>query len=189
MFAYCLNNPVNKVDYTGNKPGDLFDTMDEAALDFAMCYNELSIADMQEYGSAIYMVTKVSITYPKTPWYLLILGIKYSPKVTVTIKYSYTKPSIGTNGDSVTPNFLTTKPIVSTVHTHANYDPKYDNENFSTGFASDIGWSNFFHMDSYVVTPGGNLKKYTYANRKDANGGVSIISSDIPWDPNSPDHK
>ena len=135
------------------------------------------------------MVTQVNITYPETPWYLLILGIKYSPKVTVTIKYSYTKPSIGTNGDSVIPNFLTTKPIVSTVHTHANYDPKYDNENFSTGFVSDIGWSNFFRMDSYVVTPGGYLKKYTYANRKDANGGVSIIPSNIPWDPNSPDHK
>ena len=88
MFAYCLNNPVNKVDYGGNKPGDLFDTMDEAALDFAMCYNALSIADMQEYGSAIYMVPKVSITYPKTPWYLLILGIRYSLKVTVAIKYS-----------------------------------------------------------------------------------------------------
>ena len=38
MFAYCLNDPVNKADYIGNKPGDLFDTMDEAALDFAMCY-------------------------------------------------------------------------------------------------------------------------------------------------------
>ena len=190
MFAYCLNNPMNKVDYEGNEPGDLFDTMDEAALDFAMCYNELSIADMQEYGSAIYMVTKVNITYPKTPWYLLILGVRYSPKVTVTIKYSYTKPSIGKNGSSVIPNFLTIKPIVSTVHTHANYDPEYNNESFSTkGFLSDIGLSNFFHMDSYVVTPGGYLKKYTYANRKDSNGGVTVISNNIPWDPNSPDHK
>ena len=190
MFAYCLNNPMNKVDYEGNEPGDLFDTMDEAALDFAMCYNELSIADMQEYGSAIYMVTKVNITYPKTPWYLLILGVRYSPKVTVTIKYSYTKPSIGKNGSSVIPNFSTIKPIVSTVHTHANYDPEYNNESFSTkGFLSDIGLSNFFHMDSYVVTPGGYLKKYTYANRKDSNGGVTVISNNIPWDPNSPDHK
>lgn len=79
-------------------------------------------------------------------------------------------------------------PIVSTIHTHANYDPYYDNENFSTGFGADIGWSNFFHMDSYVVTPGGYLKKYTYANRNDANGGISEISNAIPWDPNSLDH-
>ena len=87
------------------------------------------------------------------------------------------------------PNFLTMWPIVATIHTHANYDPKYNNENFSTGFASDIGWSNFFRMDSYVVTPGGYLKKYTYANRKNVNGGVSVISDDIPWDPNSLYHR
>ena len=37
----------------------------------------------------------------------------------------------------------------------------------------------FFRMDSYVVTPGGYLKKYTYANRKDSNGGVTIIADDI----------
>ena len=176
------------VDYGGNKPGDLFDTMDEAALDFAMCYNKLSIDDMQEYGSAIYAVTKVSIKYREAPWYLSIWGIKHIPEITTT-KYSYTKPSIGKNGDSVTPNFLTTKRIVSTVHTHANYDSRYDNENFSRGFASDIWWSNLFCMDSYVATPGGHLKKYTYSNRNDENGGVSVISSDIPWDPYSPDHK
>lgn len=43
-------------------------------------------------------------------------------------------------------------------------------------------------MDIYVATPGGYLKKYTYANRNDENGGVSIISDDIPWDINSPYH-
>ena len=60
---------------------------------------------------------------------------------------------------------------------------------FSTGFSSDIGWSNLFHMDSYVVTPGGFLKKYTYANRNNENGGVSVISNEVPWDPNSPHHR
>jgi len=189
MFAYCLNNTVNKVDYNGNKPGDLFDTVEDAALDFAMCYNELSIEDEQEYGSAIYKVRIVSIEFTKAPWYLWILGIRYLSNTTVTIKYSYTEPNIGENGHSVIPNFSAIYPIVSTVHTHGNYDSKYDNENFSTGLFSDIWWSNFFRMDSYVVTPGGYLKKYTYANRNDKNGGVSVISDDIPWDPNSPDHK
>ena len=163
--------------------------MDEAALDFAICYNELSIADKQEYGSAIYTVKIKIVIYQKTPWYLSIFGIKYRRKITGVVKYSYTEPSIGKNGDSVMPNIWTSKSIVSTVHTHANYSSMYDNENFSKGFMSDISWSNFFRMDSYVVTPGGYLKKYTYANRKDSNGGVTIIADDIPWDPNSPDHK
>lgn len=110
-------------------------------------------------------------------------------KVRVT-KYYYIEPNIGKGGNSVTPNFLLTKFPVSTVHTHANYDAKYGygNEIFSTGWGSDLGWSNFFRMDSYVATPGGYLKKYTYANRGDKNGGVSIISGDIPWDLNSPHH-
>ena len=34
LLSYCLNSPVNMVDYGGNKPGDLFDTMDEAAKKF-----------------------------------------------------------------------------------------------------------------------------------------------------------
>ena len=131
-----------------------------------MCYNELSIADMQEYGSTICKVMEVNITYTKAPWYLSILGIRYLPKVTVTTKYSYTKPSIGKKGNSVMPNLLTMWPIVATIHTHANYDPKYNNENFSTGFASDIGWSNFFRMDSYVVTPGGYLKNIRMQTEK-----------------------
>lgn len=39
---------------------------------------------MQEYGSAIYVVTTISITYVEAPWYLLLLGIKCIPKIIVT---------------------------------------------------------------------------------------------------------
>ena len=194
MFAYCGNNPVNRVDYSGNKPGDLFDTIDEAALDFAMCYNALSIAEKKEYGSAIYQVEETKTIY--TILHIVVHSLFFSltlplimPIDITTCHYSYTEPFVGKTSSSVIPNFLTSNPIVSTVHTHGNYDAKYDNENFSTGFASDIGWSDFFRMKCYVATPGGYLKKYTFKNRSDANGGITIISSSIPWDPNSPDHK
>jgi hypothetical protein len=43
-------------------------------------------------------------------------------------------------------------------------------------------------MNGYLATPGGYFKKYTYKNRNDANGGVTIISDAIPWDQNSPNH-
>ena len=42
--AYCNNNPANFVDYNGAQPGDVFLTPDEAAIDFAECYNALSIS-------------------------------------------------------------------------------------------------------------------------------------------------
>ena len=86
------------------------------------------------------------------------------------------------------PNFVGSGVLVATIHTHANYDPKYGegNDNFSTGAGSDMFWANLFKMNMYVVTPSGYLKKYTYADRNSANGGITIISTDIPWDPNSP---
>ena len=53
LFSYCLNNPINKIDLNGNKPGDLFDTPDEAAKDFAEYINARSIAIDCEFGSYI----------------------------------------------------------------------------------------------------------------------------------------
>ena len=188
MFAYCMNNPENMVDFDGNKPGDLFNSPEEAAIDFALCYNEKSIKDKQEYGSAIYSVTKISITFQKSfalQFILHHMGSRNIPIITVSTKYSYTEPFVGKNGKAVIPNIFTDFKIVTTVHTHANYSPKYKNEVFSK---TDRFWSNLFKMDSYLVTPGGYVKKYTYENRNDENGGVTIISSEIPWDPNSPDH-
>ena len=65
MFAYCLNNPSNKVDFGGNKPGDIFNTVDEAAIDAAKYLGELSWENTWEYSTAIYEV-KVTVKTYKT---------------------------------------------------------------------------------------------------------------------------
>ena len=109
---------------------------------------------------------------------------------TVSYKYSYTKPNVGKTGRSVIPNFGTLHKVVSTVHTHGNYDPEYKNEEFSVGDdwweLGDIEWANMAKMNIYVATPGERLKKYTYSDRNNSNGGVTTISTAIPWDPNCP---
>ena len=56
QFAYCLNNPINMTDFDGNKPGDLFDTMDEAARDAAEYLGVLTWENTWEYSTAIYSV-------------------------------------------------------------------------------------------------------------------------------------
>ena len=191
MFAYCLNTPINKSDSTGAKPYDLFDSTDEAALDFAECYNSASIRDKQEYGSAIFMYTYKEARLVVRSFTINIFGRQinlcyYTTEEVWVTKYYYNEPAIGRNGASVTPNLLGVGIIVSTIHTHANYDPRYDNDVFSTGFGQDTFWANCFRANIYVATPIGNLLKYTYSERYNSTGGVSVLSSSIPWDPNHP---
>ena len=76
--------------------------------------------------------------------------------------------------------------IVSTVHTHVKYDEGHRNEHFSTSRYNDIWWSDFFKKNSYLVTPGGYVKKYTYNDRHNDQQGVTVIATNAPRDPNSP---
>ena len=65
------------LDYSGNKPGDLFDTMDEAARDFAEYINAKSIEDNREYASYIYTKT---VTETRTTTYI-------NPNILATIRF------------------------------------------------------------------------------------------------------
>ncbi|HBZ42380.1 MAG TPA: hypothetical protein DEO50_10995, partial [Erysipelotrichaceae bacterium] len=162
IFEYCINNPINKVDELGNKPGDLFKTKDDAAYDFGMYYNAESIVRNKEYGSTIYIVRKIKIRFTSSR--LLVEIQKF---------YSYTKAKIGTS-DSVTPPIK--QNMVATVHTHAAYIPKLGNGN-NVFSGCDKFWADFFGITSYLVNPKGELKKYG-----DGNNGIEPILRDLPVD-------
>jgi hypothetical protein len=91
-YHYAGNNPVKYTDPDGRAAGDLFDTMDEAAYDFAVTYYDDSIRAQKEYGSSIYQ--------------------------NADGKYYYTKPNVG-GKYNVKPSIDSTqdKPM-ATVHTH-----------------------------------------------------------------------
>ena len=57
LYAYCRNNPIKMLDKDGKRPGDFFLTMDAAAIDFGLFYNDNSIRENREYGTFIYRVT------------------------------------------------------------------------------------------------------------------------------------
>lgn len=192
MFAYCENNPVNKADYGGNKPGDLFDTMDEAAIDFANYINAQSISENIEYGSFIYKVEITTTTYKKTKktykflwWTITYISIKVIKKT--KIKYSYVAPEKGTSGtDSSIPSnngFLGIgkKNEVADIHTHAAYDSYYK---FGNDYFSDVDLTDSI---SYLVTPRGTVRKYDPKNPSSELDKAVQICDSVPWDPNHPE--
>lgn len=180
-YAYCMNNPLKFVDVKGEEPGDFFYTKDNAAKDFGKFYNPISIIQEREYGSSIYEIKNSN----------------------GDIGYTYSVANSGKDGEvKVSPAPLGTKTI-ATIHTHGcySYGDYFDNEfsgiRTNVGGAkiliprsmrtkqmgnNDIGNANMRQIDSYLVTPNGSLQKYDPKNNK-----ISIISNDMPSDPNDPE--
>jgi RHS repeat-associated protein len=57
-YLYCVNKPVQTIDIDGLKPGDYFDSINDAAMDAMKYYMPRSIEDGVEYGGWIYYDTK-----------------------------------------------------------------------------------------------------------------------------------
>lgn len=146
LYAYCRNNPEKYTDTTGEEPGRHFNSIDEAAQNFAIEYNEQSIRNKQEIGAFLYSSVDAGVTH-----------------------YSYTMPFTDRENDSVNPSLssrINTVPrtIEGILHSHANYDARYDSENFSPeDMECSLAFTLHFQrsIPIYVATPGGRLKKYT----------------------------
>ncbi len=179
LLAYCRNNPVNNVDSWGNKPKDLFDSIDEAAHDFANYINEKSIEQNREYATYIYAVD-VSGAPKFLIFALKLIGADSFVNEIVKIKYTYVEPSKGGKAVSFSPfNWFGIHKVVAIAHTHAAFSPEHINNSFSD---ADIAVANKRGIPTYVATPLGLLRRYDPADGSDI-----IIYWDIPSDPNYPD--
>ena len=140
-YVYCVSNPIRFLDLIGKEPGDFFESMDLAAIDFGKYYNASSIKEDREYATFIYET--------KDRW--------------GNIAYSYNTPSKGTQASSKpSTGGLPKDAIVRAIaHTHGEDLANYDNENFSP---TDI--VAYKSLDGYVVTPKGRLKHYNHITKK-----------------------
>lgn len=175
--AYCNNNPVNFVDYNGAQPGDAFLTPDEAAIDFAECYNALSISKNVEYSTTIYKKTE-------TNYLINIFGIGIISTGTIEY-YTYLEPSSGTEDETSEISYPDDPncQLVGWIHSHGAYMREYENYKFSDAdyeiaeYLFEKEKANY----SYLATCSGHLWRYDITADE-----VALVSSDIPFDENDP---
>ncbi len=143
-YTYVQNDPVNFVDLWGLKAGDIFKTVEDAAIDFGLTYNDDSIFENREYGASVYQSGT---------------------------GYTYTVPSTG-GPSSVIMSVPPFAKVEAYLHTHAAYDPLYDNENFSK---TDKNTAQHKNVTFYVATPMGKLKVYDPIT-----GKTTLIADNMP---------
>jgi len=179
MFAYCDNNPVNRIDPSGNfwitallvtgvilvcggslsgcsskpDPAPLpYKTADEAAMAFANSTYSSSSYIRHEYGTVIY-----SSTTNGTTTYDFATPVAGSPH---SVGYGNVKIPSGTT-------------IVATAHTHPNSNSF---SGLSPGATSgDIPNAIRRGLDSYVIGPNLNLQKYSISS-----GTISVVGVATP---------
>lgn len=178
QYAYCMDRPMRFFDKTGDAPGDFFYSVDAAAIDFGLFYNDNSIRDNKEYASSIFVVRNNK----------------------GELGYTYTLPNVGSESGSRVSFPPMGCPIAATIHTHGSAksinnisyrnnelsgstycrNGKYypvKNLKVSNQKGTDIYQANFLQRDSYVATPNGSLLKYDFSA-----GKISVISEEMPSD-------
>jgi RHS repeat-associated protein len=193
MFAYSLNNPVNMLDHGGNKPGDLFDTMDGAARDAAIYMGLLSWENEWEYAVSFYCVTEtvtITTTYINPNsfganifswlWNALFGGgmTRTTTKRVKVTKYTYTEAKTDKDGWRVTaPSVPWYKERVGDIHTHP-----FGSGKGKTWFSiDDKAWADEYKIPIYVHGPNGEMRKYDPSTGED----ISIFT-DLPVSPYTP---
>ena len=158
-YTYCFNNPILLIDKNGEEPGpgDLFNTIREAAKDWGMYYNGASILQNREMASSIY---------------------------TKNGKYSYTNAqTLGKHNGKTT----TVPNTVATIHSHGEYTGFIYKEgilyqvNDNSFSQTDITTNKTIGLTGYLATPNGSLLEYNPINQK-----TELISTNLPSDPNDP---
>jgi hypothetical protein len=172
VYHYGGNNPIKYVDPNGREmgmPSDVerilvereqtqgkeFETIEQAAIDFAITYNDDSIRQNREFGASIYQLDNGSYTY-SIPRRGGMRGVRVS------------SPPRGYRA-------------VATIHTHGAHVPSLDSENFSIG---DKNRARRRNIPSYLVTPSGALKVFD-PTRSTGRLEYVIENQNIPSDPNA----
>jgi hypothetical protein len=157
-YVFSGNRVIDARELEGLEPYRLFDTEEEAALNWGEQYNGRSIHASREYGSTI--------------------GTR---KIKGKIKYSYGPPKISKSSHSVTPSSAPKGTTASAdIHSHGSYEIKYGtgNDQFSD---TDMKDNKKTGLTGYLTAPNGTLQIFI------PNGNaIFTINSDLENDPRDP---
>ncbi|SIQ10805.1 DUF4329 domain-containing protein, partial [Chryseobacterium sp. RU33C] len=158
-YVFSGNRVIDARELEGLEPYVLFNTRENAAINFGQQYNGKSIKQYREYAAIIYSVKKSD-------------GKTY---------YAYNKPVKGGNAGA-TPNHKLPNGTraAGIIHSHGGYEVNYDNNNFS-GSTGDKGYAEYYDLDIFVSTPNGSLKYYDVSSNTER-----TVTNKLPSDPNDP---
>lgn len=166
-YGYCGNNPISFIDLSGLEAGDLFETPDDAAKDFAKTYNDDSIKSNLELGAYIR---------------------------TQNGKYFYDIPVAGNRDHVKLKRKSSENDIVAMIHTHGAYfKPEIQENGFLLERAlgpsnGDIEEYRTNKLTSYIVVPTGEMFVIDGINSKNE-VIIGIFKPVYPSDPNCPKRK
>ncbi len=189
VFAYCLNNPVVSVDADGYSPNDVFDSVDEAAIDAALYMEELgTFENAWEYAATIYSIIayekRVKVIRRDTLEGKIVIFFsrlcRKPIKRTITyyvavVKYKYTPPNTFHMNNFVLPPMKCSQ--VAMIHSHP-YLTMIGSNQFSE---PDKWYAKLQGIPFYLYAANGTLKVYNPASNE-----VSVVYSNLPKDPNMP---
>lgn len=155
-YVFSGNRVIDARELEGLEPYVLFNTRENAAINFGQQYNGKSIKQYREYAAIIYSVKKSD-------------GKTY---------YAYNKPVKGGNAGA-TPNHKLPNGTRAggIIHSHGGYEVNYDNNNFS-GSTGDKGYAEYYDLDIFVSTPNGSLKYYDVSSNTER-----TVTTKLPSDP------
>ena len=132
QLAYCGNKVIRRCDILGCKAGDVYDSLDDAALAWAREYIDDSIKADREYASYFYPCNN---------------------------GYSYSSPVIGGQHSVDIPRPNDPSQYKGYIHSHGAESEGYADEEFSRPDKSIV---NTYGKPGYLVTPSAKLKKMNF---------------------------